>query len=101
MKPKHSPSISHFGYTFAAAVILALVLGTTSNAQVDRAELEGTVTDPSGAAISGANVKLQSVDTGIAQKQRTNSRGYYRFPGLAVGRYTVDGREWRLQDTSD
>jgi hypothetical protein len=89
MKPKHSPSISHIACTFAAAVILALVLGTTALAQVDRAELEGTVTDPSGAAISGASVKILADGTDLAQELLTNSRGYYRFPGLAVGRYTA------------
>lgn len=34
-------------------------------------------------------MKIQAEDTGVAQEQRTNSNGYYRFPGLAVGRYTV------------
>jgi hypothetical protein len=58
-------------------------------AQVDRAELEGTVTDQSGAAVAGAGVKILAVDTGIAQEQMSNSKGYYRFPGLAVGRYKV------------
>jgi hypothetical protein len=60
-----------------------------AHSQIDRAVLEGTVTDPTGAAIVGASVKTVAVDTGITQEQRTNSRGYYRFPGLAVGRYTV------------
>ena len=58
-------------------------------AQVDRAALEGTVTDPTGAAIVGANVKALAVDTGVTQKRQTNSSGYYRFLGLAVGRYIV------------
>jgi carboxypeptidase family protein len=58
-------------------------------AQVDRAELEGTVTDQSGAAVAGAGVKILAVDTGIAQEQMSNSKGYYHFPGLAVGRYSV------------
>jgi len=72
-------------------VLLALcaLLGTAALAQVDRAVLEGTVADQSGAAVAGANVKILAVDTGIAQEQRTNSNGYYRFPGLAVGRYSV------------
>jgi len=64
-------------------------LGTTALAQVDRAVLEGTVTDPTGATISGATVKVLAVVTGLAQEQRTNSKGYYRFPGLAVGRYSL------------
>jgi hypothetical protein len=66
-----------------------VILDVVSLAQVDRAVLEGAVTDPAGAIVVGANVKTQAGDTGIAQEQRTNSNGYYRFPGLAVGRYTV------------
>ncbi len=65
------------------------LLMTPVLAQVDRAELEGTVTDQSGAAVAGADVKILAADTGIAQEQKSNSKGYYRFPGLAVGRYTV------------
>ncbi|MFZ1999740.1 MAG: TonB-dependent receptor [Candidatus Sulfotelmatobacter sp.] len=64
-------------------------LATGAIAQVDRAVLEGTITDPTGATISGATVKVLEVDTAIGQEQGTNSSGYYRFPGLAVGRYTV------------
>ncbi len=89
MKPRHPASIFIRGIEFSIAVILALFLGTTALAQVDRAVLEGTVTDQSGAAISGANVKVLAVDTGITQEQTTNSKGYYRLPGLAVGRYSV------------
>jgi carboxypeptidase family protein/TonB-dependent receptor-like protein len=58
-------------------------------AQVDRAVLEGTVTDPSGSVIAGAHVKVLAVDTGLTEEQATNSKGYYHFPGLAVGKYTV------------
>jgi hypothetical protein len=60
-----------------------------ASAQIDRAELEGTVNDASGAVIRGARVQVLAADTGISQEQQTNSNGYYRFPGLAVGRYTV------------
>ncbi|MGC1647858.1 MAG: TonB-dependent receptor, partial [Candidatus Sulfotelmatobacter sp.] len=58
-------------------------------AQVDRAELEGTVSDTSGSVIVGATVKVVAVETGLSVVQPTNSKGYYRFPGLAVGSYTV------------
>jgi hypothetical protein len=60
-----------------------------ASAQIDRAELEGTVKDPSGAAVAGASVKIVAVDTSLTQEQQTNTNGYYRFPGLAVGRYTI------------
>src|SRR5215467_5951546 len=67
-----------------------LVAGShTAFAQVDRAELEGTVTDPSGSVIAGATVEVLAADTGLSKEIKTNSKGYYRFPGLAVGTYTV------------
>src|SRR5215467_4438537 len=67
-----------------------LVAGShTAFAQVDRAELEGTVTDPSGSVIAGTTVKVVAVDTGLSEEQKTNSKGYYRFPGMAVGNYRV------------
>ena len=89
MKPKRSPSILSLFLNDAAALIIVLIVTTTAYAQVDRAELEGTVTDVSGAVVAGAGVRILSMDTAISQEQRTNSNGYYRFPGLAVGRYTV------------
>ena len=89
MKPNHAVSTPCFRLRFVAGLVLALFLGTVAFAQVDRAVLEGTVSDSSGAAISGATVKTLAVDTGITQEQKTNANGYYRFPGLAVGRYSV------------
>src|SRR5580692_3100486 len=69
--------------------IALLSSGRASFAQTDRATLEGTVTDPSGGTISGADVKITVVDTGISQERKTNSNGYYRFPGLPVGQFSV------------
>jgi hypothetical protein len=74
------------------AMLMAMFLAITStraSAQIDRAELEGTVTDATGAAVVGASVKILAVETGLAQEQKAHSNGYYRFPGLAVGRYSV------------
>src|SRR5580700_4159939 len=73
---------------FLAAFAL-LATAAPSFAQTDRATLEGTVTDPSGGTISGADVKITVVDTGISQERKTNSNGYYRFPGLPVGQFSV------------
>jgi len=76
--------------SFRLLALHLLLFGTPKAfAQVDRAVLEGTVSDPSGSVISGATIKLLAVDTGLSQEQRTNGNGYYRFPGLAVGRYTA------------
>ena len=70
-------------------IVLPLLLAPPIFAQVDRSQLEGTVTDRSGSVIVGASVKVIANDTGLSQEQRTNAKGYYRFAGLAVGNYTV------------
>src|SRR5271165_6399513 len=77
---------------FIFVPLLALFLLAASGAAIapiDRAVLEGTVSDPAGRVISGASVKVVANDTGLTQQQPTNSVGAYRFPGLAVGSYTV------------
>jgi hypothetical protein len=78
-----------FALGLAFATLLVLAQTPAAYAQVDRASLEGTVTDPSGSVIVGADIKVVAVDTGLSEQQHTNSKGYYRFPGLAVGGYTV------------
>jgi hypothetical protein len=89
MKTNHSASKLLCGVKVTAGLMLAWFLAAVAFAQVDRAVLEGTVTDQSGAAVVATRVKILAVDTGIPQEQTTNSNGYYRFPGLAVGRYSV------------
>jgi hypothetical protein len=89
---RNFPSALCFGSRFRRLILNLFLLALATPvlfAQIDRAVLEGTVTDPSERVIFGATVKALAVDTGIVQQQATNSKGYYRFPGLAVGRYTV------------
>jgi hypothetical protein len=74
------------------SLLLLLLLQTflaTAAAQIDRATLEGTVTDPTGAVVIGATVRIVAVETGLTQERNTNASGYYRFPGIARGEYTV------------
>jgi Carboxypeptidase regulatory-like domain len=54
------------------------------------ATISGTVTDPTGAIVAGATVTATNVDTGVALSQTTNSQGFYSFPELPVGKYTID-----------
>ena len=58
-------------------------------AQVDRAVLEGSITDRSGGTVARAEIKATEVATGITQERASNAHGYYFFPGLAVGTYSV------------
>jgi hypothetical protein len=53
------------------------------------ATLVGTVTDPSGAVIAGAEVEAIAVATNLVSKGVTNEQGSYYIPFLAVGNYSL------------
>jgi len=88
-RASHSPSLFALARPALLVLLLLMIAWSGASAQIDRAELEGTVTDSTGAVIRGAGVQVLAVDTGISQQQQTNPNGYYRFPGLGVGRYKV------------
>jgi hypothetical protein len=69
----------------ACLVILALPLA----AQQSAGTINGTVTDPQGAVISGAQVQLTQVDTSATFRTVTNESGNYTAPNLPIGRYDV------------
>jgi Carboxypeptidase regulatory-like domain/TonB dependent receptor-like, beta-barrel len=55
----------------------------------DRAAINGTVTDPSGAYIPSATVDLKSATTGLHRSVRTNPKGVYEITPLPVGTYSI------------
>jgi hypothetical protein len=77
------------GASTAAAVAIFLMLSATLYAQVSTASINGTVTDPQGAVITGAQLTLTNVETNVELRTVTNEAGLYRFLNLTVGRYTL------------
>src|SRR5579863_8505486 len=57
--------------------------------QLERSSIEGTVTDPQGAAVVGAAVTVTSQSTNVASQTKTNATGYYQVIGLLPGKYTI------------
>ncbi|PYL80009.1 MAG: TonB-dependent receptor, partial [Verrucomicrobia bacterium] len=57
------------------------------SAQLNRGAIEGTVTDPQGAALSGVDVTITAVATNVMTNTETNSSGYYRAEALVPGTY--------------
>src|ERR1700758_5432435 len=72
--------------------ILLLILATTGVcfAQTDTARLQGTVTDPQGAAIAGANVQVTNTGTGFYATVSTTELGFYSASALQPGSYRVE-----------
>src|SRR5580704_12280968 len=55
----------------------------------DTASITGTVTDSSGAAVSGAQVTLTSPERGINRTSPTNDSGDYLFGAVPAGSYDL------------
>jgi hypothetical protein len=51
--------------------------------------VQGTVTDSSGAVVQSVAITLHNTGTGIDLHEKTNASGFYRFSAVAPGDYTV------------
>ena len=65
-------------------------IAATLSAQDFRATLSGQVTDPSHAAIPGANVKATNLNNNAVKEAKTNIGGFYTLPYLDPGDYAVE-----------
>ncbi len=70
-------------------VFLASIFASCAFAQTFRGSIQGTVTDPSGAAVVGAKVKIFSPGTGLSRTVTTNEQGEYQTSELPLGTYSV------------
>jgi hypothetical protein len=59
------------------------------SAQTFRGTILGTITDSSGAAVSGATVTIKNLDTGLTRAVNTSADGSYAVPELPIGNYSV------------
>jgi outer membrane receptor protein involved in Fe transport len=83
--------IAAFRKTLFAVLTAAMVfpLCFTANAQSGSATLQGSVTDPSGAAVPNAQIRIVAQATEITRDVVTNSDGFYSAPNLSAASYTV------------
>src|SRR5262245_5733624 len=71
------------------SAVLVFTAATTLTAQEFRATVKGQVTDPSKAAVPGANVSVQNQDTNETANTVSNAEGTYSLPFLRPGLYTL------------
>jgi hypothetical protein len=75
---------------FVRIISLVLLMSTGFfEAQTTNGSIQGTVTDPSGAAVAGATVTERNLGTGLSQSTTTTGAGIYSLPNLPPGRYSV------------
>jgi Carboxypeptidase regulatory-like domain/TonB dependent receptor/TonB-dependent Receptor Plug Domain len=80
-----------FAVSVAIFVVLcfSLMAGVVAHAQVTGATLTGTVTDPSGAVVTGAQVTAKNSATGETRQVTSDSAGLFNMPNLTPGSYDV------------
>src|SRR5690242_14032519 len=70
-------------------LLFVVLLALSLNAQTFRGSLQGTITDSSGAAVAGAEVKILHTGTGFARTLTTNADGAFSATELPLGAYSV------------
>src|SRR5579859_5928524 len=95
----HRRTRSVFSAIFMVAA-LAVALPVSSFAQTFRGGINGTITDQSGAVVSGAAVEAVEVATAVSHKTISSSAGEYTFQDLPLGTYTVTAKASGFQSTA-
>ena len=72
----------------AALFLLAIALPSCW-AQNSMTSLHGRITDPSSAAVAGAQVTIEDKATGFKEARGATDQGEYSFPQVAPGTYTI------------
>ncbi len=85
-------------------VSLLLLVAAAAFAQVtSTSALSGTVVDPAGASVPGAEVTVFNLETGAVSKTTTNAAGEFLVPSLPTARYavTVDAPGFKQAKVTD
>ena len=72
------------------AACLMLVWSIPSVGQVLKGSISGTVVDPQGAVVSGAQVKATQVSTGAVLTTKSDNAGLFRFNLIPTGTYKIE-----------
>src|SRR5215469_4162384 len=70
-------------------LIVLTLLVAAGYSQTFRGAINGTVSDPSGAMVSGANVRATNIGTGVTLTTTTTSDGQFAFQDIPVGTYKI------------
>ena len=74
---------------FSVALLMAAALTPALRGQITTGSIRGYVHDPSGAAVSGANVTAKLVEQQTSRSALADSEGFYNFLALPPGNYEV------------
>jgi Carboxypeptidase regulatory-like domain/TonB dependent receptor len=69
--------------------IISLCLASLSWAQIDRAGLSGTISDPAGRVLPHTRITAVQITTKLERSTISSAAGTYDIPGLPVGNYVI------------
>jgi len=73
--------------------LLVFCSATVASAQLVTSNLQGVVTDPSGAVVADASITASNSETGVQRTTTTNADGFYRFNLLPRGQYEIQAQK--------
>ncbi|HEY6489853.1 MAG: carboxypeptidase regulatory-like domain-containing protein [Terracidiphilus sp.] len=85
-------------YPIGALLLVAIVVAY-GHAQATNGNINGTITDPSGAVIVGSSVTLTNTGTSDTRTTTTNASGLYQFTDLPPGSYRIVAQQQGYQKT--
>ena len=74
---------------FVRIICTITLLAATALGQIRNSTIVGTLLDPNGAAVSGAEVTVREVNTNATHNIITSDSGEYTVPYLPIGKYVV------------
>ena len=76
-------------HRYFARILLLFCFAGQLSAQTETASISGTIRDPQGVTVPGAEVKVTRLETGAATASTTNAVGIYAFTALPPGHYRL------------
>src|SRR5690242_3048661 len=71
------------------ALLVLFTFPSTVEAQVLYGSIVGDVTDPSGAVVAGATIRIVNIGTGFSAQAVTNESGSYTLQDVPAGTYDL------------
>jgi len=76
--------------TYSLSIVIVLIgLSVAALGQRTTGAIEGTVKDPKGAVVPGANITVSGLNVGFSRTIQANDEGYFRMIDVPAGNYNV------------
>src|SRR5579864_285592 len=100
MSPRTRKALARYGLAgVSLLLVIALSAPLFGQATVATGSIQGTVTDPSGAVVPGAQVTVTNKSTGQEKKLTTNNSGAYNTGPIIPGDYVIRATNKGFQTT--